>query len=1142
MDNWEEDFNWMGDGEPTPKAKKPSPLETVRPFERPMTAQPNDRMVAEDELGNKIYETDTGQRYTIRPATAEESRTTRAKVEDWIDEGAPLPSGEQVLEALKQMPKAAYESAASAVRGTGTVGDALGIIPVTGAVGAASRIGQAADPSVISAMGATHRVPSYKTKDPSAQQSLVHGEYRDLPNKIWFSDPLAEIILEMEVPNNGLKGSQLIKELQDNPTVRNSQLRSEDWLEAIDPQKRYTKQEIQDLVEGKGWFTFASPAKKYSSHQRQYNLVDQEVQNSYGGTNYVEYAIQSAPNYDQKGFKAYSQHYTDDTVAHVRLSERLSGNEGYVLIEELQSDLLQQGFVKPGQNWDKLKEDYLKTVEDPVRYEFMRGLTEKDLEIYNTPTGELSEEVVSGYFKGDVNNFNNFYETILSRQGLENTAVNREEVSAALDQLDSDIGVSSKAVLPPVAKTEETVRLGIQAAMAHAYNKGMTKVVIPPFDEIVNKRFKRGSGEFNEAMDPKSGFYATYVKGVQKVLRNMQEEFGDKIRVASRDMEYDPNKKENDFGIWEPDTDLGWVPRDPQEMFFQERFRNFFSDEVERLNVGVSRVFGRKAFQKLDEIGEKIANKGDRDVSEVLSEEEELFFTAFKYALWETYGNVNLISAFREVAENQIPLSQAFFNQITPKPKLKTEIKQGIEIDFQGLVDQGYDLTRPRFAEGGMVENIDPISGNPVPPGAAPKEVRDDVPIMASEGEYVIPANVVRYLGLERIEKLVSSAKQKLEELDAAGRIGGKQEDDDLPFAPEELMTKDTTPLPVGGPPMMNEGGLVTGWDSVLGQNQEAVDPITGLPLWLTTMQRQNETAAAQPAPPPPRPVQQNAPQFVQNAVQPVDQKDDKPEPVRAGTAQRMNQWSADDFASYVDQRQGMGARLAQGIATLSPLGVIGGGLVNRARRSTDERAAEAMQGMIETGKDLQGNPLSTAQLDKLRSGLKTMEENPIRGGVGISGAARNIAENVGLIRPREGEKPRESLIDRAIDFITGRSTSATTTTPIVTPRTVRPFAPSSTASSSRPAPKSTASTSSTTWYDSPGANRDDDDGALAPSSSPRPKANPTRSSSSSSSSSKSSSSSPSKSSASSGSSSKSTSSSNPASAGGKVGNPRGGR
>jgi hypothetical protein len=413
---------------------------------------------------------------------------------------------------------------------------------------------------------------------------------------------------------------------------------------------------------------------------------------------------------------------------------------------------------------------------------------------------------------------------------------------------------------------------------------------------------------------------------------------------------------------------------------------------------------------------------------------------------------------------------------------------------------------------------VDPVSGNEVPPGAAPEEVRDDIPIMASQNEYVIPADVVRYLGLERIEKLVSSAKQKLEELDANGRIGGKQEEDDLPFAPEELMAKDITPLPVEGPPMMNEGGLVTGWESVLGQNQEAVDPITGLPLWLTTMQRQNETAAAQPAPPPPRPVQQNVPQFVQNAVQPVDQKDDKPEPVRTGTAQRMNQWSADDFASYVDQRQGMGARLAQGIATLSPLGVIGGGLVNRARRGTDERAAEAMQGMIETGKDLQGNPLSTAQLDKLRSGLKTMEENPIRGGIRISGAARNIAEKAGIISPREGEKPRESLIDRAIDFITGRNnTPAATAAPIVRPRALNTSVRVS-ASAARPATNLTASGGSTqtvqndngsfTTYQ--GIKQDSDDpsmntgkgpayssstttGSTAPSTSPRPQANPRR-------------------------------------------------
>ena len=69
---------------------------------------------------------------------------------------------------------------------------------------------------------------------------------------------------------------------------------------------------------------------------------------------------------------------------------------------------------------------------------------------------------------------------------------------------------------------------------------------------------------------------------------------------------------------------------------------------------------------------------------------------------------------------------------------------------------------------------MDPISGNDVPPGALAKEVRDDQPIMASEGEYIIPANVVRYLGLEKIEAMINKAKEGLKEKAAQGRIGGQ--------------------------------------------------------------------------------------------------------------------------------------------------------------------------------------------------------------------------------------------------------------------------------------------------------------------------------------------------------------------------------
>lgn len=85
------------------------------------------------------------------------------------------------------------------------------------------------------------------------------------------------------------------------------------------------------------------------------------------------------------------------------------------------------------------------------------------------------------------------------------------------------------------------------------------------------------------------------------------------------------------------------------------------------------------------------------------------------------------------------------------------------------------------------MENVDPVSGNEVPPGSAPEEVRDDVPILASKNEYVLPADVVKYFGLDYIEKLIAKAKTGMQELQANGRIGGATSED-LPFTPEELV------------------------------------------------------------------------------------------------------------------------------------------------------------------------------------------------------------------------------------------------------------------------------------------------------------------------------------------------------------------
>jgi Arc/MetJ-type ribon-helix-helix transcriptional regulator len=80
----------------------------------------------------------------------------------------------------------------------------------------------------------------------------------------------------------------------------------------------------------------------------------------------------------------------------------------------------------------------------------------------------------------------------------------------------------------------------------------------------------------------------------------------------------------------------------------------------------------------------------------------------------------------------------------------------------------------PGFQEGGM--NVDPVSGNEVPVGSLPEEVRDDVDAKLSPGEFVIPADVVRFIGLERLMKMRDEAKKGIQRMSDIGQMGNAEE------------------------------------------------------------------------------------------------------------------------------------------------------------------------------------------------------------------------------------------------------------------------------------------------------------------------------------------------------------------------------
>lgn len=120
------------------------------------------------------------------------------------------------------------------------------------------------------------------------------------------------------------------------------------------------------------------------------------------------------------------------------------------------------------------------------------------------------------------------------------------------------------------------------------------------------------------------------------------------------------------------------------------------------------------------------------------------------------------------------------------------------------------------FEEGGLKDEggmVDEVSGNDVPPGSTRKEVRDDIPAMLSEGEFIFPADVVRYFGLEKLMEMRQQAKMGLRVMDEMGQMGNSEEatiPDDLPFSPEDLILMEPQEFAQGGVVKAQQGMFVT--------------------------------------------------------------------------------------------------------------------------------------------------------------------------------------------------------------------------------------------------------------------------------------------------------------------------------------------
>ena len=154
--------------------------------------------------------------------------------------------------------------------------------------------------------------------------------------------------------------------------------------------------------------------------------------------------------------------------------------------------------------------------------------------------------------------------------------------------------------------------------------------------------------------------------------------------------------------------------------------------------------------------------------------------------------NSRFADSYMLLEPNQV---KGLFGGMTESSPEFMKNKGGLMLQKGGAVPMKEQMEM--FEDGGLEQDggtKDPVSGNDVPPGSAQEEVRDDIPAQLSEGEFVFPADVVRYIGLEKLMMMRQEAKMGLKMMEEMGQMGNSDEatmPDDLPFGITDLIIVD---------------------------------------------------------------------------------------------------------------------------------------------------------------------------------------------------------------------------------------------------------------------------------------------------------------------------------------------------------------
>jgi hypothetical protein len=623
------------------------------------------------------------------------------------------------------------------------------------------------------------------------------------PNQLGeFYSPVINTLKEMPIGKQGTKGENISAFLNKRaPNVESSERASFDLK--LDPQRKYTREEVIDIAKGDGSEEYTiskvNPSSdpmynEYKGMQRQY-IKDKEEE-------YFVLTVDSTKYLDAAGTKVHFGK-PETNLGHTRssirretpaggpLTQKIKDRERYILIEEMQSDVATDyGKLKKA---DKKSEaptsPDVESIDNIVDQNIEIALEELEFDVdvgLTIPNSKIINAIKQAHINMHKNNINRFEagedlaRLLKTEYGIDfkgRAEIDAVSKNAIFNSLETEDGIKygrdSLDVDDTIDGLFDDIETEIQASkdQQKAYEQQQKGLPInPPIETRSDYVKKLILANINYAK--RNDINKIVVPDYREIARQ---------RINTFDYAMDQADDSNPTAIKNAelynDLENGKITQDEYNIKYNKLAKEYFE--------GIFKKTYQDALKKV--------------LNNLKTETKGAIKIGTRKLEYPAAGNFK----GRTSTATEIDITDFDFDPETQALRFNMGGVVPPKNYAEGGVVSMNNQTQQAFALGGLKDEggeIDEASGNRVPIGGIPANV--------SEGEFIFPADVVRYHGLDKMMALRQEAKMGLKQMERMGQMGNSDEatmPDDLPFEMADLIV-------VGGkgePMEFSEGGFV---------------------------------------------------------------------------------------------------------------------------------------------------------------------------------------------------------------------------------------------------------------------------------------------------------------------------------------------